>query len=446
LVAQSQYTSSFRAPLDQIEEQIRILKGQLEAEIQNVVRLGGGDLATQQSLVSQLIQGEAEVAALQARVRQSQSELRTAERELQRIPARQVNLARLQRQVEVAQNIYSELLRQSQEVEVGRVMALGNTDVVESAAAPLLPVRPNVPLNLTLGLLLGIAVGVGAALLQEQLDDTVREEEDITRFADAPILGVVPMFEGQDPVALLPARQSRGRAIDAYRGLRVNLGFVTSGSGGRAVLVTSPGPQEGKTTTAVNLAIAAAQSGRRVVLVDSDMRRPAMHRLFTLNGLKGLSDVLAGQASPSDAVQGVEDAGLRLLSSGTRAPNPTDLLDSAAMRSLVDELRKQADLVIFDSPPLLSAADALVLASMSDAVLMVCIPGFSHRRALQRARVLLNQIGRDVSGVVLNRVQRRAGYGYYYGYYHYYYSDQQADGEGGETQSRRRHRSRSRRV
>jgi len=429
LAAQSRYTAEFQGPLDQLDDQIRVTKDQLNSEIRNIVSSGGGDLAMQQTLSGQLIQGEAEAAALEARERQSQAELRGAERALDKIPAQQVTLARLKRQVDVAQSIYSDLLKRSQEVEVGRVMALGNADVVELASRPGAPAKPNVPLNLVFGLLLGFAVAAGLAMLQEQLDDTVRDEDDVARFADAPVLGTVPMFKRDEAPTMLPATTKHRRSTEAYRALRYNLGFVTPGEGGHTVLVTSTGPLEGKTTTALNLAIAAVLSGRRVVLVDSDLRRPALHRLLGLNGSRGLTDLLAGEAKMPEVFQGFQDTGLRVISSGTRAPNPTDLLDSARMRDLIKELRKQADLIIFDSPPLLSSADSLVLASLSDAVLMVCVPGTSHRRALRRAQMLLGHIGRSVSGVVLNKVERKPGYGYYYDYYYYHSDDDSSDTE-----------------
>jgi capsular exopolysaccharide synthesis family protein len=431
LAAESRYTAAFSGPLEQIDEQIRHAKGQLNAEIRAVVRSGGGDLAMQQTLTGQLIQGEAEVAALQARGQQLQTELRKAEHEIQKIPARQIALARLQRQVEVAQSIHSDLLKRSQEIEVGRVMALGNTAIAEPASAPRLPVIPNVPLNLALGLVLGLGVGAGLALLREQLDDTVRDQDEISRLADAPVLGTVPMFERSDAAPVLAADAPRSRAMEAYRSLRYSLGFVTPGKGGHTVLVTSTVPMEGKTTTALNLAVAAALSGRRVVLLDSDLRHPVIHRLLGMNGAKGITDVLVGEAELPEVLQAVRDTGLRFISSGTRAPNPTDLLDSAGMRNLVEELRKQADLVIFDSPPMLSVADSLVLASLSDAVLMVCVPGASHRRAIQQSRLLLAQVGHTISGVVLNKIERKAGYGYY-GYYYYYHdygrTDSSTDG------------------
>jgi len=182
------------------------------------------------------------------------------------------------------------------------------------------------------------------------------------------------------------------------------------------VLVTSAGPQEGKTTTALNLAIVAAESGRRVVLVDSDLRNPSIHSILGANGPKGLSDLLAGQAGLPDVVQKFEGIGLSLIRAGTIPPNPADLLDSQEMQNLVELLRREADMVILDSPPLLLAAESLVLASLSDIVLLVCESGASHGRAIQQARLMLNQIGRSISGVVLNKAAHRANYRYAYDY------------------------------
>ena len=415
LLLQSQYTDAFSAPVKQVEEQIRITRDQLHAEILTIVG-SGGDLAMQQTLVGQLIQGEAELAALGARERQLQAELTGTQGELDKMPARQITLTRLQRQVEVAQGIYSDLLKRAQEMQVGRVMALGNTDVVELADTPRLPIKPNVPANLALGLLLGLVVGAGLVLLQEQVDDTVNDEADVIRCADAPVLAAVPAFEWHGTSAALPALTLNGKVTDAYSGLRVNLGFLTPGGRGQAVLVTSSEPGEGKTTTALNLAIVAAQSGRRVVLVDADLRHSSLRQLMGLTNVRGLSDVLAGQATVAQVARAFEGSGLSLIACGARAPNPADLLDSREMRELVEQLRREADLIILDSPPLLAAPDSLVMADLCDAVVMVCVPGATHGRALQRARGLLNQIGRRVSGVVLNKVRPAGNYGYYYDY------------------------------
>jgi capsular exopolysaccharide synthesis family protein len=366
----------------------------------------------QQALTAQLSQGEIEGASLTARVRHLKRDMNAVEAKLRHVPSRQIVLARLQRQVEVSQTIHSDLLKRSQEIEVGKVMALGNAILVEPARASRLPVAPRVPLTLALGLILGLGLGFGLALLQERFDDRARSEDDVLRLTDAPVLGSVPLFDEAERVALLAGGHARRRGLEAYFGLRYNLDFVMPRSSGQTVLVTSAGPQEGKTTTAVYLALAAAMAGRRTILVDADLRLPSIHQFFSLNGTRGLSDVIAGQIS-LQPVQVGENMDLKVLRAGTRAPDPANLLDSTAMRRLVQELRQQADIIIFDSPPLLSAVDSLVLAGMSDAVLLVCVPGASHRRALTRARVLLNTVGAHISGVVLNKLEPRAGHGYY---------------------------------
>jgi capsular exopolysaccharide synthesis family protein len=415
LAIQAKYSSSFSAPREQLDDQIRVAQGQLNKEIGNIVRTGGGDLTMQQALTAQLSQGEIEGASLTARVQHLKRDMAAVEANLRHVPARQIVLARLQRQVEVSQTIHSDLLKRSQETEVSKVMALGNATLVEPARAPRLPVAPRVLLILALGLILGLGLGFGLALLKERLDDSVRGEDDVLRLTDAPVLGSVPLFDKAEKAAMLAGGHARRRGLEAYFGLRYNLGFLMPmpRSSGQTVLVTSAGPQEGKTTTAVYLALAAAMAGRRTVLVDADLRLPSIHQFFSLDGTRGLSDVIAGQIS-LQPVQVGENMDLKVLRAGTRAPDPANLLDSTAMRSLVQELRQQADIIIFDSPPLLSAVDSLVLAGMSDAVLLVCVPGASHRRALTRARVLLNTVGAHISGVVLNKLEPRAGHGYYY--------------------------------
>jgi tyrosine-protein kinase Etk/Wzc len=418
LAAQAKYTSDYPGPLAQIDEQIRLVKQQLDNELKHVVGTGGADLDLQQRLTSDLIQAGAESAALKARYQQLQAQLQRTHRELGKIPARQVTLAGLQRQVDVAQNIYSELLRRSQEVEVGRIMALGNADIVESASMPRLPVTPNIPLNLMLGVLLGLGVGLGVALIQDQLDDTVRDQAEASHISAAPVLGTIPVFQPNGATGALPSGGPVSLATEAYRALRYCLDFVTQGERGRVILVTSPGQYEGKTTTVWNLARAVAMTGRRVLLVDTDLRRSGLGRVLGLHATKGVTDVLLGEVGLSDALQKHKESGILFLSSGKEVHNPTELLDSEAMRQLVRDLRKEADLVILDSPPVLAVADSLVLARLSDDVLMVCVAGQSHRHELRLARTLLSRVGENVSGVVLNKIGEKAGYGYHGRYYY----------------------------
>jgi capsular exopolysaccharide synthesis family protein len=228
----------------------------------------------------------------------------------------------------------------------------------------------------------------------------------------------VPVLKRPQAARGLAESPAGNAAIEAYRGLRYALSFVAPGEGAQVVLVTSAGPEEGKTTTALNLATTAVMSGRSVILVDSDLRQPTLHRLLGFDDGVGLSDVLAGKATVAEALRTVPESGLQVLTAGTAALNPVDLLESESMRQLLTSLRASAHLVVLDSPPLLSSADGLILAQLSDAVLVVCRPGKSHRRALQRARALLAQMGRRFSGVVLNQVRAAAGYDSYYASYY----------------------------
>ncbi len=418
LAAQEKYTPAYPGPLAQIDEEIRRVQHQLDGEITHVIGASGGDLELQRQLNSDLVQAEAESAALSSRYRQIEAELARANAEKSTIPARQVTLAQLQRQVDVSQNIYAELLRKSQEIEVGRVMALGNADIVEPASLPRLPVRPNVPLNLTLGVLLGLAIGLGVALIQDQLDDTVRDQAEAARISAAPVLGTIPVFQPNGSTGMLPVGGPVSTATEAYRALRYCLDFVTQGESGRAVVVTSPAQSEGKTTTVWNLARAIAMTGRRVLLVDGDLRRGGLGKMLGLNGKKGVTDVLLGEATLGEALQRHKESGIVVLTSGKQVENHTELLDSEAMRQLLRDLRKETDIVLIDSPPVLAVADSLVLARLSDDVLMVCVAGQSHRHELQLARTLLLRVGESVSGVVLNKIGEKAGYGYHGRYYY----------------------------
>ncbi len=183
--------------------------------------------------------------------------------------------------------------------------------------------------------------------------------------------------------------------------------------------MTSAAPHEGKSTTVLNLAMAVSLTGRRVILVDTDLRRSDLHRMLEMEGGAGVTDVLLGQATLEEALQHDEKSGLRILGPGNRVSNPTELLESAEMRQLLEELRGKADLVIFDSPPLLAVADTLVLANLADAVLMVCVAGQTLRQDMQVARQLLAHVGERVDGVVLNKVGHRPGYSYRNSQYYY---------------------------
>jgi receptor protein-tyrosine kinase len=294
-----------------------------------------------------------------------------------------------------------------------------------------------------MSLVLGALLACGMALLQHSLDDHVNDEEEARSLLDIPVLGVLPLvvsdaikegektpfdLESGDRPALILSR-SEPRLMESFRMLRSNVYFALVNSPSRTILVTSTVPGEGKTTTAANLATIMALDGRRVILVDADMRRPSLDKFFNLTRQPGLSNILAGQISWRDALQDTKVPGLRLITSGALPPNPAELLGSPALDELIPELQQEADMVVFDTPPCPATADTPVLSSKVDGVIYVMHLGKVRKAGLQHAFDLLHQANAHLLGVVFNKFESSAqqGYGYYYGY------EQQDGADGGDS-------------
>jgi capsular exopolysaccharide synthesis family protein len=218
------------------------------------------------------------------------------------------------------------------------------------------------------------------------------------------------------PLGLISANPKSGVA-EAYRSLRTNIQFYNLGERMRRLLVTSSGPNEGKSTTSANLAITFAQAGNQVILLDADLRRPFLHRVFQVSNLVGLTNVMVGEATLEEAIRSTEVPGLSLLTSGPIPPNPAEMLGSTRMRELLDQLADLADVVIIDSPPVIAVTDASVLAPLVDGVILVAGAGLVNRDMAQRAKAQLEAVRAKVLGVVLNGVEVE-GSGYYYYYYY----------------------------
>ncbi|MDE2126474.1 MAG: polysaccharide biosynthesis tyrosine autokinase [Armatimonadetes bacterium] len=300
-----------------------------------------------------------------------------------------------------------------------------------SAATPPTLVRPQKALYLVLSLVLGLVLGVAFAVVQDFLDDRIRDPEEARRITGSPPLGYVPLAGNQS--ALLIEQPRSGLVLESFRVLRSNVGFAAVDAPTMSLTITSTVPSEGKSLTSTNLAVAMALDGRRVILVDADLRRPTLHRNFAVNKHPGLTNILLGELKASEALIDTRVEGLRLLTSGPVPPNPAELLNSQAMRHLQNELKSMADVVIFDSPPCLATADAQVLASGTDGVIYVMQFGAAKKSEVRHSFDLLNQAHARMLGIVYNKVDTsgRSG-GYYYGYYsHYkYYASPAADDPG----------------
>ncbi len=296
--------------------------------------------------------------------------------------------------------------------------------VIASAPLPGSPVSPNIPQNVLFAALAGLVFAFGVVLLLEYLDDTIKNSEDVQRVMKQNLLGSIarihPLHKPQD--ALITLNHPHAPTAEDYRILRTNLRYAGIDSHGSALLVTSANPGEGKTTTAANLAVASAQAGKRVVLVDADLRRPSLHILFGLDNQGGLSSLFLEDSPLLDQVlQPTEVEGLSVLVSGAPPPNPAEMLESRRMTNVMRELAEKFDTIILDSPPTLVVADANILASRCSGALLVVDSGRTRTEAARRVNEALTRSQVKILGVVLNRLSSRRG-GYYYNNYYYYSS------------------------
>jgi non-specific protein-tyrosine kinase len=273
-------------------------------------------------------------------------------------------------------------------------------------------------LNGMQGAIAGIVIGAGILAAAEYLRVTVKSSEEVEKLTGLATLGVISTMKGSN--RLVTVNQPRSPVAEAYRVLRTNLAFSAGDAPLRSLVVSSSSPVEGKTTTAANLAATIAQSGKRVILVDTDLRRPTMHKLFQRSNTRGVTTALMEQSNlqVEDHLIDTDVENLFLMPSGPLPPNPADLLGSPRMAELIKALRLQADMVVFDSPPVMAVADAVLLARLTDAMLLVVRAESTRADVLKKAMEHLNQAGANMLGVVLNGVSR-SNNGYYY---HYYYS------------------------
>jgi capsular exopolysaccharide synthesis family protein len=281
------------------------------------------------------------------------------------------------------------------------------------------PVRPNKILNYTLGVIIGLIVGVGLAFFIEYLDTSVKTIDDVERAMQSPVLGVIPQNVGR-----LIDEGAESPHAEAYRVLRTNLLFSRKDEKLNSLAIVSAGAGEGKSTTIFNLATVFAQSGQRIIIVDSDLRRPSLHKFLRVSNNLGLTNYLLKQNTLDEVIQHTEVGGLDFMASGKLPSSSMGILSSTAMKNLIAELKARYDFVFFDSPPIMGVSDASILASEVDMTLQV----IQYRRYPQpmniRAKQLIEKVGGNLMGIVLNNINMAQDESYYYysGYYHEYYS------------------------
>jgi capsular exopolysaccharide synthesis family protein len=423
----------------QLEEQIAEVRSQIEREKQ---------------LAANRIESEYQAAVRREQLlRQAVKNQEVAAGEMNQ---RLVEYSVLKREYETNQQLYEGLLTRVKEAGVSAGLKANNIHVVDRARPPIRPVRPRKMLNILISLVVGLVVGGLLAIFNEYLDNSVKVPEEVESLVNLPALGIIPSamsVSGAKRGYYSLSGNSKGRALanvgsgahelatiaqphsviaEAYRALRTSILLSTSKHPPQTILVTSGQPREGKTTTALNLAITLAQRGDRVVLIDSDLRRPRVHRSFGLANDVGLSSYLAGVIGVDDLPRPVPHIpNLYVVSSGPTPPNPAELLSSEPMDLLFRELRRQFDFVVMDSPPTISVADSMILAARADGVILVVHGGVTTRESLRQTHKMLSSVSARMIGVVLNNVDvRSADYQYYYSYYYGDYYRALLDGYG----------------
>lgn len=316
----------------------------------------------------------------------------------------------------IASAVANRLISLIQKLErPGRGASPVAVSVSAPAQRPTQPVSPKKKLAIVAAIVLGLLTSIVAILVRERLDTTIRHPEDLDAVTALPLLSVVPMVAtGASARGEALAADTRGEAM---RQLRTNLQFVSVDSPIDSVVITSALPGEGKSTTALTLAQLVAQTGRTVILVDGDLRRPVMFRRAAVDTVRGLSDALVQEVSDVESFLVVQDASpnLKVLTAGSPVPNPSEILSSDRFGELLAYLRAHSDLVVIDAPPLLPVIDAALLAAQADGAVIVCEIGRTRRAELEIALERLNGVGAHSLGLVANKV-RRGGYAAYYGY------------------------------
>lgn len=391
------------------------LKGQIDMAKAELRR----EIEIYRSSAPELTALDREIAALEAHLKGVNEEVDRRFKDMGDLPDKAFEQAGLDMEVNVTQQAYSSLLDAMCQIGMAEATALSQIRVIEPAAKPRFPARPNKALNGALGVFVGLVFGLGVVFVLEYRDDSIRTAEDVRELRPIAFMGAVPRFQGKE-LPLIAAKDPNDPLYESYRRIRTHIDVLDHMRERplKSLLMTSPGPREGKSTTAANLGICFAREGKKVALVDVDVRRASLHTYFDVPNDVGLSDLLQGQTSVGEAMQPTQVRGLSVIPSGVPFPDPGAMIESDKMGQLLSGLEKRFDMVILDSAPLLVKSDALVLSRHVDGLIVVLESQKTTRRAAYEMVNLLTKAQIRPLGFVLNRFSFKRGAYSYQQYYH----------------------------
>ncbi len=322
------------------------------------------------------------------------------------------------------------------------IIQVKNVQRIDIAELPVNPIRPNRTMNIAIAGVLGIMIGVFIIFILEYLNYTIKTDKDVERYLGLNIIGEIPVFQGAErgkkkkkskkmkngfSLSLISYLDPKAPASEAYRSLRTNIGYMSLDKQIKTILVTSPGPAEGKTTTSANIAISMTQVGKKVLLVETDLRKPKIHRYFGKLNDVGVTDVIVNDLDIDDVIKPIEKIeNLSIISSGAIPPNPAELLDSKKMSIFIDQLKERFDLIIFDTPPVGQLTDAAVLGKLVDGAILVVASGQSNIDIAKHAKASLDNVNVKLLGTVMTKINKASSgayYNRYYSYDQYYYNN-----------------------
>lgn len=426
---------------ESFEERRKELAQQLIDETLGSGTAGKERLGYAGRLKAGVVEKDLNLRQLQAEIDALDRRISSYEGRIGSIPDQTIEIEQLERRRGIVEQWYNTFVKELQKIQVAEQSDLGYVDVVRSAVVPTLPVRPDPIKNIALALLVGLILGVGLTFVRAAMHQRLQKPEDL-RHLGYNLVGVIPpmqqeiqsSFKGQEAVEvegkmlstrLITLLNPWSTISENYRLVRTNIQMNGAGEVPQVLLVTSPEASDGKTVNSVNLAVAMAQSGRRTLLIDADLRRPSAHKLLGIENSLGLAEMLQfeWEAMPSPDQFATDVENLHFISAGKVKTPPPELIGSGRMQRLLKHFRKEFDLIIVDSSPVLVATDAVLLATLCDATIVVVSANRTEANALNAVRTMLDSVGVPVTGIILNRFDGKQAGGNYYGYgYGYGYS------------------------
>ena len=452
----AQYGENHGAVIE-LKSKMNALKSQLNTKVHELTKQGiivQDPLQARQNIVTNLITLDSEIMGLKLRKNESEKLHKIFEKKLDLLPPKQLEFSRLQRNNIVLNQNYSLLRQKLEEAKINVASQVGKVQIVDVARYPRDSSQdPN--RTILMGLIFGFGVGVALALGIEFLDNTIKTIHDIER-KNLSVLGIIPSIGDEYNYSnkkkgwllnrnsqtsskstrnlkrkLITREDPRSPVSEAYRSLRTSMLYTSPDKKIKSILVSSAGPGEGKTTTVANLAITYANLGKKTILIDTDLRRPVIHKVLDLKKEPGITDYLSGSIDNfKDIIQATEIENLYVVTSGIIPPNPSELLGSQRMTDLIRMLEADWDMILFDSPPLVAVTDATMVSKEIDQIIMVVKVGQTDKKAFDHTISSLRNVNAPLGGIILNAVTRKNSYGsyyYYYQYYHYYGSNKESE-------------------